>query len=273
MSTPLGTPTAAWRRKLHEVIFEAETPSGKVFDIALLFTILASVLVVMLESVPSYRADYATLLRSIEWFFTIMFSIEYVLRIVAVQRPLAYMRSFFGLVDLFSIIPTFVSLVLPGAQSLLVIRALRLLRVFRVLKMVRYLDESSQLRRALWASRQKIIVFLGFIVTAVVICGSLMYLIEGRQFASIPHGVYWAIVTLTTVGYGDIAPQTALGRIIASVVMLMGYGVIAVPTGIVTAALTTETRKTRVTTEACPACSADGHDYDARHCKYCGAKL
>lgn len=273
MTTPLGSPTAAWRRALHEIIFEAETPAGKVFDIALLVTILASVLVVMLESVPAYRHDYATLLRSIEWFFTILFSIEYVLRILAVQRPLAYMRSFFGLVDLFAIIPTFVSLFLPGAQSLLVIRALRLLRVFRVLKMVRYLDESSQLRRALWASRQKIIVFLGFIVTVVLICGSLMYLIEGRQFESIPHGVYWAIVTLTTVGYGDIAPETAPGRFVASIVMLMGYGVIAVPTGIVTAALTHESRRRKVSTEACPSCSVDGHDPDAKHCKYCGAKL
>ncbi len=264
-----------WQRKLHEVIFEADTPAGKVFDLALLGLILISVASVLLESVAHIRASYGPLLRGLEWSITILFTIEYGLRLVCVGRPLRYALSFYGLVDLTAILPTYLSLVFGGAHSLAVIRALRLLRVFRILKLGHFVSEASMLGRALRASRRKILVFLGTVATLVLIIGSLMYLIEGEEygFTSIPQAIYWAIVTLTTVGYGDIAPQTFLGKTLASVVMIIGYGIIAVPTGIVTVELGKLSGPMTVSTQACPQCGEEGHDPDAVHCKYCGAKL
>jgi voltage-gated potassium channel len=266
--------TATWRNRLHEIIFEADTPAGRAFDVLLLWSIVLSVLAVLLESVPSVQGRYKQLLRIAEWIFTILFTVEYALRLISVGRPLRYATSFFGVIDLLAIVPTYLSVLLPGAQTLLVIRALRLLRVFRVLKLVRFLEESRVLGQALRASRHKITVFLGTVLTLVLILGTLMYLIEGEVhgFDSIPRSMYWAIVTLTTVGYGDIAPATIPGQILASLVMILGYSIIAVPTGIVTVELSRATQA-QVSTQACPQCSAEGHDADAKHCKYCGAKL
>jgi voltage-gated potassium channel len=263
-----------WRAKLHEVIFEAETPAGKAFDVALLIVIVLSVVAVMLESVPGIRAEYGPALRAIEWIITILFTIEYILRLLSVGHPLRYARSFFGLVDLLAILPTYLSLFIAGTQSLLVIRALRLLRVFRVLKLAHFVGEARMLHAALRASSRKIIVFLGAVLMIVLIVGSLMYLIEGPEhgFTSIPESVYWAIVTMTTVGYGDIAPQTFFGKVLASLVMILGYGIIAVPTGIVTVEVASAL-KTSTRTDACPECGADDHATDAKFCKYCGAEL
>jgi voltage-gated potassium channel len=262
-----------WRERLHEVIFESDTRAGKTFDLALLMCILASVLVVVLESVGSLRLAHGAKLRAAEWLFTGLFSVEYILRLVAVRRPLHYARSFFGLVDLAAILPTYLSLFLPGTQALLVIRALRLLRVFRILKLAHFLGEAQALKAALRASVRKITVFLTTVLILVVIIGALMYLVEGEAhgFTSIPQSIYWAIVTLTTVGYGDLAPATVLGKILASAVMILGYGIIAVPTGIVTVELSR--RPSAISAQACPHCGAEGHDADARFCKYCGARL
>jgi len=262
-----------WRERLHEVVFEADTQAGKTFDLALLVCILASVLAVLLESVRSLRIAYGAELRAAEWFFTGLFTVEYVLRLVAVRRPLRYARSFFGLVDLAAILPTYLSLIMPGTQALLVIRALRLLRIFRILKLAHFLGEAQALKAALRASVRKITVFLATVLILVVIIGALMYLVEGEVhgFTSIPQSIYWAIVTLTTVGYGDLAPVTTLGKILASAVMILGYGIIAVPTGIVTVELSR--RPGSVSAQACPHCGAEGHDADARFCKYCGSGL
>jgi len=262
------------RERLHEVIFEAETPEGKAFDVALLVCIVASVITVLLESVASIRAQYGPILRGLEWGFTLLFTVEYVLRLATVGRPLRYARSFFGVVDLLAIVPTYLSVFVAGAQSLIVIRALRLLRIFRVLKLAHFVGEAQMLRAALHASLRKITVFLGTVLTIVLIVGSLMYLVEGEGggFTSIPQGMYWAIVTLTTVGYGDIAPQTVIGQLLASAVMILGYGIIAVPTGIVTVELA-QARRVPITTEACPDCGTGGHDGDAVFCKFCGARL
>jgi len=266
--------TRHWRRRLHEIIFEAETPGGKAFDIALLLAILLSVTAVLLESVGGIRARYGLELRAPEWFFTTLFTIEYLLRLVCVGKPLRYALSFFGIVDFLAIVPTYLSVLLPGAQSLIVIRALRLLRVFRVMKLVHFVGEARMLRAALHASRRKIVVFLGTVLTLVLIIGALMYLIEGEQhgFTNIPQSIYWTIVTMTTVGYGDIAPATVLGRVLASVVMILGYGIIAVPTGIVTVEMAS-VKKRPISTRSCGECMAEGHDSDAVHCKFCGAKL
>ena len=272
---PDSSPTfAPWRRQLHEVIFEADTPAGKAFDVALLVAILLSVVAVLLESVASIQAVYGFPLLVVEWLFTVLFTIEYILRLLCVRRPLRYAVSFFGVVDLLAVVPTYLSLFVSGTQSLLVIRALRLLRVFRVLKLGHFVGEAAILRAAIHASMRKILVFLGTVLTLMVIVGTLMYLIEGEQsgFTSIPQSVYWAVVTMTTVGYGDIAPQTPLGKILASIVMIVGYGIIAVPTGIMTVELA-DVRKRAVSTQACPVCGADGHDPDARFCKFCGARL
>ncbi|MDK2848244.1 MAG: voltage-gated potassium channel [Desulfuromonadales bacterium] len=265
---------ARWRAVLHEVIFEADTPAGKAFDVLLIVSILASVAAVMLDSMGAVRLQYGRQLYLIEWFFTLLFTVEYFLRLSCVGRPLKYAISFYGIVDLLAIIPTYLSLVLPGTQYLLVIRILRILRIFRILKLVPYLGEARLLMRALRASGRKIAVFLYTVLTLVVIFGSLMYVIEsGTQgFTSIPRSIYWTIVTLTTVGYGDISPQTPVGQALASIIMILGYGIIAVPTGIVTVEMT-QTFGRRVSTQACPECSAEGHDADARHCKYCGAGL
>jgi voltage-gated potassium channel len=265
---------ARWRMVLHEVIFEADTPAGKGFDVLLIISILASVAAVMLDSMGGVRSRHGMLLYGIEWFFTLLFTVEYVLRLLCVGKPLKYASSFYGIVDLLAIIPTYLSLILPGSQYLLVIRILRILRIFRILKLVTYLGEARLLMRALRASGRKIAVFLFAVLTLVIIFGSLMYVIEGEGhgFTSIPRSIYWAIVTLTTVGYGDISPQTVLGQTLASVVMILGYGIIAVPTGIVTVQMS-QTFGTKISTQACPECSAEGHDADARHCKFCGAAL
>ncbi|UCC72141.1 MAG: ion transporter [Gemmatimonadota bacterium] len=265
---------APWREKLHEIIFEAETPGGKAFDVALLLAIILSVVAVLLESVAGVRARHGAELRAIEWFFTILFTVEYVLRLICVGKSMRYALSFFGIVDFLAIVPTYLSVLLPGAQSLIVIRALRLLRVFRVMKLVHFVGEARLLRAALRASTRKIIIFLGTVLTLVLIIGALMYLIEGEEhgFTNIPESIYWTIVTMTTVGYGDIAPGTVLGRILASAVMIIGYAIIAVPTGIVTVELAS-TRKRPISTRVCQACAAEGHDGDAGFCKYCGCRL
>lgn len=259
---------------MHEVIFEADTPAGKAFDVALLVAIVLSVMAVSLESVAPVRAAFGRELRVAEWVFTVLFTVEYILRLICVGRPIRYAASFFGVVDLLAILPTYLSLFIPGSQSLLVIRALRLLRVFRVFKLAHLVSQAEILMTALRASRGKITVFLGTVMTVVMIVGAAMYLIEGEAngFTSIPRSVYWAIVTMTTVGYGDIAPQTVPGQVLAAVLMVLGYGVIAVPTGIVSVELASAERH-HVTTQSCPECAAEGHDHDARFCKICGAPL
>jgi voltage-gated potassium channel len=271
------TPTdrASWREKLWLIIFEAETPAGKAFDVALLVAILVSVAAVLLESINWIRLHYGAALRATEWIFTILFTVEYVIRLLCVRRPVRYALSFFGVIDLLAIIPTYLSIFLPGSQSLLTIRALRLLRVFRVLKLTRFLGQANMLTDALTASRHKVTVFLGTVFILVVILGSAMYLIEGEDagFTSIPHSIYWAIVTLTTVGYGDISPQTALGKTVAAAAMILGYSIIAVPTGIVTAELVHGHRGDLVTTRTCPSCLTTGHARRARYCYDCGEPM
>lgn len=262
------------RERIYEIVFEADTPAGRFFDVALLIAILLSVLAVLLESIESIDSEYGGVLRAVEWVFTGLFTIEYLLRLYAVRYPLRYAMSFFGVVDLLSILPTYLALFLPGTGSpLLVVRALRLLRVFRIFKLARFLGEANVLSTALRASGPKIIVFLGTVLTIVLIVSALMYLVEGKEhgFTSIPRAMYWAIVTVTTVGYGDVVPQTVLGRIIAAILMILGYGIIAVPTGIVSAELVEAKRN--ATTQVCPECLAEGHDTDAVHCKKCGSKL
>ena len=267
-------PKDSVQRVLHRVIFEADTPGGKAFDVALLIAIGVSVAAVMLESIPAVRATHGPALRVAEWTLTGLFSIEYLLRLFAVKRPWHYARSFLGLVDVLAILPTYVSVVFPGAQSLLVLRAIRLLRVFRIFKLARYLNEGAALVDALRGSRRKITMFFGSVLVLVLIIGALMYLVEGEAsgFTSIPRAIYWAIVTVTTVGYGDITPRTPLGQLIAAVAMLLGYSILAVPTGIFSAELLRRSRA-EATTRACPHCSAEGHDRDARYCKHCGANM
>lgn len=261
-----------WQKRLYGVIFEADTPIGKTFDVALIVAILLSVVLVMLDSVRSLNQSHGGLFRAAEWTLTILFTLEYAARISCAPNRLRYATSFFGMVDLLAIIPTYAAVLFPEAHYLLAVRILRILRVFRVFKLVQYMNEASQLRSALAASRRKIIVFLFAVFALVVVIGSVMYLIEGEEngFTSIPRGVYWAIVTLTTVGYGDVAPQTALGQALASLVMVLGYGIIAVPTGIVTAELT---RGDRELPGACPGCGVHGHLHDAIHCRRCGVPL
>jgi len=268
-------PPRQWRDILFEVIFEADTPAGKGFDIALIGLICLSVATVMLDSVASIHNDYGRWLRACEWFFTILFTIEYVLRLICAGRPMRYAMSFFGLVDLLAILPTYLSVLVFSSRYLSVVRVLRVLRIFRVLKLAHHSKEARVLKQALVASHRKILVFLFTVMTLVVIIGSLMYLIEGPShgFTSIPQSVYWAIVTLTTVGYGDISPQTGWGQSLAAIVMILGYSIIAVPTGIVTVQWAQTNRSTKTNTQACPSCSAEGHDNDAHYCKHCGAKL
>ena len=268
----LNRPDSQWR--LHGVIFEAETPAGKAFDVVLIWSIVCSVAAAVLESVSSIRAAYGSLLYGVEWFFTILFTVEYGLRLLSLTQPWRYMTSFFGVVDVLAVVPTYLSVVLPGSQYFLTVRILRLLRIFRILKLSEYLAEAEVIMRALRESRRKISVFLLGVLTAVVIMGALMYVIEGEAhgFTSIPISIYWAIVTMTTVGYGDLSPHTALGKALASCVMILGYAIIAVPTGIVTVEMS-HAMRTRVSTRACPRCSAEGHEQDAFYCKYCGAQL
>ena len=267
-------PAGGWRRRLYAVVFESDTPTGRAFDVVLITAILASVLTVMLESVAHIRAQHGPLLSALEWGFTLLFTAEYAARLASVRRPAWYAASFFGVVDLLAIVPTYLSLLFPGAQALLVVRVLRVLRIFRVLKLTAYLRESRVLGDALWAGRRKIGVFLLGVVTLLVVIGSLMYLIEGEEngFADIPTSIYWAVVTVTTVGYGDIAPKTPAGRALAAVAMIIGYSIIAVPTGIVTAELARAGRGRRPAPD-CPGCGAADHDADARFCRRCGAAL
>ena len=265
---------APWRERMHEIIFEADTPAGKAFDWALLVAIVISTIAVMLETVPELAEYKPTFLR-IEWAFTILFTIEYVLRLICVRRPMKYATSFFGVIDLVSILPTYLSLLIPGAQAILVIRALRLLRIFRILKAARFLNEAAEMRQALWASRDKIIVFLFTVVASVAIMGAAMYLVESPYnsgFRDIPQSMYWAIVTMTTVGYGDITPVTAFGKFLACLIILFGYAMIVVPTGFVSAEFI-ERKRRPVTTQACPDCMLQGHDVDAKFCKFCGGEL
>lgn len=261
------------KQKLYEIIFEADTPTGKHFDVSLLIVILISVLLVMLESVPAINSKYHDVLKILEWIITIIFSIEYVLRVIIVNRPFKYIFSFYGIIDLLSVLPTYLGLILVGYHSLIVIRILRLLRVFRILKLTRYTRAGRSLAVAIWASREKISVFLFFVVILVIIVGTIMYLVEGPShgFSSIPHGIYWAIVTLTTVGYGDISPETPIGQFIASIVMIMGYAIIAVPTGIVTAEIINPALKHN--TQVCRNCLHASHDDDAIYCKKCGSEI
>lgn len=264
-----------WRQQLWTVIFQAHTPAGRAFDVALIIAIIASVVTVMAESVASIRAVYGRELRVVEWGFTALFTVEYILRVVCVRRPLRYATSFFGVIDLLAILPTYLSLFIPGAETLLVVRFLRVLRIFRIFKLTEYLRESRTLTDALWAARRKIGVFLLSVLTLLTIVAALMYLVEGPEngFVDIPTSLYWAIVTLTTVGFGDIAPKTPAGRTLASFVMIIGYSIIAVPTGIVTAELTRAGRATPGSEVICPGCHRAGHDPDARFCKHCGQSL
>ena len=261
------------RRRLYVIIFEAETAAGRLFDVALLTAIAVSVAAVMIETLPDLPDGYRSALHVAEWLLTGLFTLEYVLRLVCVRHPLRYARSFFGVVDLLAILPTYLSVFVPGAQTLIVIRALRLLRAFRVLKLARLVGGADLLLGALGASRHKVAVFLGTVAIVVVILGSAIYVVEGPEngFTSIPISVYWAIVTVTTVGYGDIAPHTALGKIIASVAMILGYAIIAVPTGIVTAELVQADRD--ITTRTCSRCLTSGLSRTARYCEACGGEL
>jgi len=264
-----------WQLQLHEVIYESETKAGRMFDIILLLCIISSIIVVMLDSVQSLKAKYGTVFYTLEWFFTIVFTIEYILRLICIKRPHKYLFSVLGVIDLLAIIPSYLSIVIAGAQSLLVLRALRLLRIFRIFRLVRFLSEMQFLSHAIKNSLRKISIFILAVLTTVVILGSIIYLVEGEEhgFTSIPQSVYWAIVTITTVGYGDIAPETPLGQMIASFIMLLGYGIIAVPTGIITTEMAIAARLKRQGNQACPNCSREGHDEDARFCKFCGNEL
>lgn len=263
-----------FRSRLREIIFEADTPVGKAFDVVLIACILLSVLVVMLDSVRPIKESWGSFIYGWEWFFTIIFALEYGLRLYSIDRPLRYATSFYGIIDLLAILPTPLSLLFPGAQYLLVIRVLRILRIFRVFKLARFITEMNALFQALRASLRKIVVFLLVLFTLVVIFGSLMYVIEGEEhgFTSIPKSIYWAIVTLTTVGYGDISPGTGLGQALAAIVMISGYSIIAVPTGIFTVEFSRAIKK-EITTQPCPNCGTEGHDHNAVFCKRCGAKL
>lgn len=279
-------PSNTWRQRIHEIIFEADTPVGKLFDVILLIAIVLSTIAVMLETVKEIKQDWGRELQILEWVITVFFSLEYIARIISVKRPLKYALSFFGIIDLLSILPAYAGLVFTGAKALQIIRVFRLLRVFRIFKLGRYLREAELLGRALSASRWKISVFLGTVFAICIVTGSIMYVIEGGEqtgkgagFSSIPRSIYWAIVTLTTVGYGDISPVTPLGQAISSLIMILGYGILAVPTGIVSVEFGNELRKKpgdslgEVSRKSCQSCSREGHDVDARHCKYCGDKL
>lgn len=260
--------------RLYEIIFEADTKIGKAFDIILIASIIMSVIVVMLDSVKPIHQVHGDLLYAVEWFFTVLFTFEYLLRLYTAKKAIRYATSFFGIVDLLAILPTYIGLFFPATRYFTVVRILRVLRIFRVLKFVQYLGEAKTLLTALKNSRRKITVFIFTVFTLVIIFGSLMYIIEGEEngFTSIPRSIYWAIVTLTTVGYGDISPNTPLGQAFAAFIMILGYGIIAVPTGIVTAEIS-KTDNVKVSKKSCRVCSLEGHSADAVYCKYCGAKL
>ncbi|CAN7537236.1 ion transporter [Pseudoxanthomonas sp. LjRoot143] len=273
---PGGT---GWRARWFETIYRHDTPRSRNFDLALIAAIFASVFVVFADSTPSVHARFAGLFSVLEWGFTLLFTAEYVLRLIVVKRPLKYATSLWGVIDLLSILPTYFSLIFPGSQSLLVVRVLRLLRLFRILKLTRYVQESGLLGEALWRSRRKILVFLSVVLTLVVIFGAAMYVIEGPNngFTSIPTAMYWAVVTVATVGFGDITPITPLGRVVTSLLILIGYGIIAVPTGIYTAELAAVFREDRhaATQEGtiCGRCQLDVHPSEANYCHRCGERL
>ena len=271
----LGKPARGWRRKVFEVIFEADTPAGQRFDLVLLAVIVASVVVVMLDSVRSVGGRYPLVFDVLEWGFTLVFSLEYLLRIACVERRARYVRSFFGVVDLLAVLPTYLALLFPGLQTLIDIRMLRLLRALRILKLTAYVREYRTLGLALAASRRKILVFIGTVAIVVTLLGTIMYVVEGpaNGFTSVPVAVYWAISTMTTVGFGDITPKTDLGRAIASLIMLLGWGILAVPTGIVTAEMTSRRLSERLEARSCEECGSSEHSPHAKHCAECGAPL
>jgi voltage-gated potassium channel len=272
-----GRPKDGWRRHMYNVIFEADTAAGRRFDIVLLVAILVSILVVVLDSVPAIGVKHDVIMYSLEWAFTLLFSLEYLARLACVQHPLRYATSFYGIIDLISVLPTYLSLLVPGAAVLLDIRILRLLRVFRIFKLTLYIQEYTRLSEALYASRRKIFVFLSVVAMSILILGTLMYVVEGPEhgYTSIPVAMYWATVTMTTVGYGDITPHTNIGKAIASFMMLLGWGILAVPTGIVSAEMTSAgiRRDRERSAMRCSGCGSVGHEADARFCKDCGAAL
>jgi voltage-gated potassium channel len=267
--------TTNLKEKISRIIFKTDTPAGKAFDIALIIAIILSIIVVMLDSVAEIHKEYGQALFVAEWIFTILFTIEYTLRIYTVSKKFKYIFSFYGIIDLLAILPTYISLFFAGYQYLLIIRILRLLRIFRILKLYRFIGASSFLVESIKASRHKIAVFLSAVMAIVVVMGAAMYLIEGPEsgFRSIPESIYWAIITLTTVGYGDITPETPLGKALASVVMILGYSIIAVPTGIITAELTRKKDKNESDKKSCDECGCNDHDKDASYCKVCGKEL
>lgn len=270
-----GKPESPWRHKLYIIIFEADTPAGKLFDLALIVAVLLSVLTVILDSVASIAQQYQTVLTALEWFFTLLFTVEYIARLSCVRHPTRYARSFFGIIDLLSILPTYLALFFPGTHFLSNVRLLRLLRIFRILKLVAFVDEYSQLGRALAASRRKIMIFISIVLLITFLLGTLMYAIEGpaNGYTSIPVAIYWSITTITTVGFGDITPKTDLGRFVTSIMMLLGWGTLAVPTGIISAEITAQKNMTKPTTRTCPECLKEGLDADAKYCKQCGTTL
>ena len=265
----------SWKNKLHEIIYEADTTQGKLFDVILLVAILTSIILVMLESVQSIDIKYHNTLYFGEWIITILFSIEYLLRIIAIRKPRRYIFSFFGMIDFLSTIPFYLSLFFAGSQGLIALRALRLLRVFRILKLARYIGASNKLILALKASKAKIAVFLFFVLIVCIILGTVMYMIEGQEngFTNIPKSIYWAIVTLTTVGFGDIAPQTPLGQLISSIIMILGYSIIAIPTGIVSSEISKTSETLDTNTQSCPNCLKEKHAKNAIYCYHCGSTL
>ena len=265
-----------WKAKIHEVIYEADTKAGKLFDVLLLVTIIASILLVMLESVPSIDEKHHDFFNVSEWVITLLFTIEYILRVVSIKKPRHYIFSYYGIIYFLSTVPKYLALIFGGAHALVVLRSLRLLRVFRILKITRYIGESNRLLTALKASRAKIIIFIFAVLVLCLVLGSVMYLVEtgtDSGFISIPRSVYWTIVTLTTVGYGDIAPVTTLGQFIASIIMILGYGIIAVPTGIISAEYTANFKKTSTSTKTCEACGSEQHKDAAKYCHTCGDKF
>ena len=270
-----GKPAAGWRLRLYNIIFEADTRAGRAFDVTLIWVILASLAVVMLDSIASIHSRHKVLLEILEWGFTLLFTVEYLLRLACVRHPWRYATSFYGVIDLLAVAPTYLAILLPELHSLIDVRVLRLLRVFRILKLTEYVAEYGALGRALIASRRKIFIFLSFVLMVVLVMGTLMYVIEGptNGFTSIPISVYWAITTMTTVGYGDITPKTDLGRLVASVMMLMGWGTLAVPTGIVSAEYTALRFGVMPTTRTCHKCLSEGHFAQAKYCRDCGAAL
>ena len=271
----LGKPLSGWRLRLYTVIFEADTRAGRLFDKWLIAVILASIVVVVVDSVQSVGPVHHTVFAWMEWMFTLAFTLEYVARLVCVRRPWRYALSFYGVIDLLALLPTYVALLVPEVHALIDVRVLRLLRVFRIFKLTAYVSEYQALGHALRASRRKILVFLSAVLMIVLVMGTLMYVVEGpaNGFTSIPTSVYWAITTMTTVGFGDITPKTDLGRLIASVMMLLGWGTLAVPTGIVTAELTARRMATAPTTRTRHGCFTEGHLADAQYCFNCGAPL